>query len=186
MSTTMFVMGLRRPPASGEASYQRVRPLGSPNTLTCRRGDANAVCLTKSRCDRTLRYRPAVRVGPMVETMTLSPGNDHVRHHRPDPLAEWWAAQIGGTIVEENEGWFVTVAGGKGTPMLGFQRWTTRRRAKPVHLDLVAADPRGRGVAAPGRRRDAGGAPGDAGIPVDDTRRSRRQRVLRGRQSLTV
>ena len=77
----------------------------------------------------------------MVETMTLSLAMITFDTTDPIPLAQWWAAQIGGNIVEENEGWFVTVAGGKGTPMLGFQKVDDPTPGKNrVHLDLVAAD----------------------------------------------
>lgn len=59
----------------------------------------------------------------------------------PLPLARWWAAQTGGTIVEENEGWFVIVATAKGAPMLGFQKVDDPTPGKNrIHLDLVSAD----------------------------------------------
>ena len=38
------------------------------------------------------------------------------------PIARWWAEQTGGSIVAENEGWFVTVSLGDGQPMLAFQK----------------------------------------------------------------
>lgn len=57
------------------------------------------------------------------------------------PIARWWAEQTGGTIVEENEGWFVTVALGSGRPMLAFQQVEDPTPGKNrIHLDLTAAD----------------------------------------------
>lgn len=64
----------------------------------------------------------------------------------PAPLARWWAAQTGGSIVEENDGWFVVVAL-PGGPALAFQKVDDPTPGKNrMHLDLTAAD-LGAGVA---------------------------------------
>ena len=57
------------------------------------------------------------------------------------PLARWWAEQTGGSIVAENEGWFVTVALGDGQPMLAFQQVEDPTPGKNrIHLDVTTAD----------------------------------------------
>lgn len=55
-------------------------------------------------------------------------------------LARWWAAQAGGEIIEENDGWFVVVALPDG-PRLGFQRVEDPTPGKNrLHVDFVADD----------------------------------------------
>ncbi len=59
----------------------------------------------------------------------------------PLPLANWWATQTGGAIVEENDGWFVIVSTGEGKPALGFQKVDDPTPGKNrIHLDLVSDD----------------------------------------------
>ncbi|MFT3900549.1 MAG: VOC family protein [Gordonia sp. (in: high G+C Gram-positive bacteria)] len=73
--------------------------------------------------------------------MTISVGMITFDTLDPLPLARWWADQTGGTIVEENEGWFVTVATGEGKPMLAFQKVDDPTPGKNrVHLDLITED----------------------------------------------
>jgi len=58
-----------------------------------------------------------------------------------DALAEWWAQQIGGEIVERNDGWYVMVAGGALPVRLAFQRVEDPTPGKNrVHLELVAGE----------------------------------------------
>lgn len=55
-------------------------------------------------------------------------------------LATWWAEQTGGTITEENDGWFVMVAV-PGGPMLAFQKVDQPTPGKNrLHLDVVTDD----------------------------------------------
>jgi len=55
-------------------------------------------------------------------------------------LGTWWAEQTGGTVVETNDGWFVTVQL-PGGPMLAFQRVEEPTPGKNrLHLDLGAPD----------------------------------------------
>ncbi|GAB10677.1 hypothetical protein GOARA_061_01170 [Gordonia araii NBRC 100433] len=73
--------------------------------------------------------------------MTISVGMITFDTIDPVPLARWWAKQTDGTIVEENDGWFVTVATGEGKPMLAFQKVDDPTPGKNrLHLDLVSAD----------------------------------------------
>lgn len=54
----------------------------------------------------------------------------------PLPLAQWWAKQLDGEVVAENDGWFVIVATPSGN--LAFQRVHDVTPGKNrVHLDLV-------------------------------------------------
>ena len=73
--------------------------------------------------------------------MTLSLAMITVDTTDPLPIARWWAEQTGGSIVAENEGWFVTVALGDGRPMLAFQKVDDPTPGKNrIHLDLTAPD----------------------------------------------
>ena len=55
-------------------------------------------------------------------------------------LAQWWAAQTAGRVVQENDGWFVVVQLPTG-PMLAFQKVDQPAGGKArLHLDLVAPD----------------------------------------------
>ena len=74
------------------------------------------------------------------EPATLSVAMITVDSTDPLPLAAWWAAQVGGRIVAENEGWFVVVAAPSG-PALGFQKVDQPTAGKNrMHLDLSSAD----------------------------------------------
>lgn len=56
-------------------------------------------------------------------------------------LGRWWADAFGGTVVEENEGWFVIVSLGEGQPMIAFQKVDDPTPGKNrLHLDLLADD----------------------------------------------
>lgn len=56
-------------------------------------------------------------------------------------LGGWWAEAVGGTVVAENDGWFVIVALGEGRPVLGFQKIDDPTPGKNrLHLDLTADD----------------------------------------------
>jgi hypothetical protein len=75
-----------------------------------------------------------------AEAVTLSVAMITVDSTDPLPLAAWWATQVGGRIVEENDGWFVVVAAPSG-PALGFQKVDQPTAGKNrMHLDLVSAD----------------------------------------------
>ncbi|MGC0362408.1 putative enzyme related to lactoylglutathione lyase [Rhodococcus sp. 27YEA15] len=72
--------------------------------------------------------------------MSLIVGMITVDSLDPGPLAIWWAAQLGGTIIEENDGWFyiVEVAGGV--------NWAFQKVPDPtpgknrIHVDLTTED----------------------------------------------
>lgn len=73
--------------------------------------------------------------------MTLSIGMITFDATEPSALGRWWAEQMGGTVVAENEGYFVMVSLGEGRPTLGFQKVDTPTPGKNrVHLDLTAPD----------------------------------------------
>lgn len=75
--------------------------------------------------------------------MTLSIGMVTVDSTDPRPLAQWWARQTGGRLVDEADGWFLEVApagDGQG-PVLGFQKVEDPTPGKnKIHLDLSAPD----------------------------------------------
>lgn len=55
-------------------------------------------------------------------------------------LARWWADQVGGTITQENEGWYVVVELPGSAPNLAFQRVPDPTLGKnKLHLDLTTA-----------------------------------------------
>ncbi len=55
-------------------------------------------------------------------------------------LATWWAEQTGGTITEENDGWYVIVAVPDG-PALSFQKVDQPTTGKNrLHLDVLTDD----------------------------------------------
>ncbi len=73
--------------------------------------------------------------------MTLALGMITVDTTDAMPLARWWAEQLGGTIEQENDGWYVIV----GLPGLGqkisFQKVPDPSPGKNrLHLDLTAPD----------------------------------------------
>ncbi|UEA57945.1 VOC family protein [Gordonia otitidis] len=73
--------------------------------------------------------------------MTLSVAMITVDALEPTTLAAWWATNLGGTIVEENDGFFVIVALGQGQPVIGFQKVDDPTPGKNrIHLDLTSPD----------------------------------------------
>lgn len=59
----------------------------------------------------------------------------------PHALAQWWARQTGGEVVDGFEDDFVTVVPDGGGPRLGFQRVAEPTPGKNrVHLDLATPD----------------------------------------------
>ena len=75
--------------------------------------------------------------------MTLSIGMVTVDSTDPRPLAQWWARQTGGKVIDEADGWFLEVVPpheGKG-PVLGFQKVEDPTPGKnTIHLDASSAD----------------------------------------------
>lgn len=75
--------------------------------------------------------------------MTLSIGMVTVDSTDPRPLAQWWARQTGGRVVDEADGWFLEVVpaqDGKG-PVLGFQKVQDPTPGKNrLHLDASTTD----------------------------------------------
>lgn len=56
-------------------------------------------------------------------------------------LATWWARQLGGTVHDDTDGWFVIVSDVTGVPRVGFQKVAEVTPGKNrVHLDLAATD----------------------------------------------
>lgn len=73
--------------------------------------------------------------------MSLALGMITVDALAPAPLATWWAEQLGGRIVEDNDGYFVVVAVGEGEPLFAFQQVEDPTPGKNrVHLDLTTDD----------------------------------------------
>ncbi|GAC47153.1 VOC family protein [Gordonia aichiensis] len=73
--------------------------------------------------------------------MTLSVAMITVDAHDPTTLATWWATNLGGRIVEENDGFFVIVALGDGQPAIGFQKVDDPTPGKNrIHLDLSSPE----------------------------------------------
>lgn len=75
-------------------------------------------------------------------SMTLTVGMITVDSTDPIPLARWWAERIGGTVIAENDGFFVMVSGpAAGAPVLGFQQVDDPTPGKNrIHLDLTTTD----------------------------------------------
>lgn len=73
--------------------------------------------------------------------MTISVGMITVDTLDALTLGRWWADAAGGTVLEENDGWFVVVGLGDGQPHLGFQKVDDPTPGKNrLHLDLVTPD----------------------------------------------
>lgn len=69
--------------------------------------------------------------------MTLTLGMITIDTTDPSPLATWWSAQTGATVLEENDGWFVVLQL-PGGPRLAFQKVDDPTPGKNrAHLDLV-------------------------------------------------
>ncbi|TGD85816.1 VOC family protein [Mycolicibacterium sp. CH28] len=59
----------------------------------------------------------------------------------PLRLATWWATQLNGSIIEENDGYFVVVSLGPGVPYLAFQKVDDPTPGKNrMHLDLASPE----------------------------------------------
>lgn len=73
--------------------------------------------------------------------MTLTLGMVTVDTTDALSLARWWADQLGGTIVEENDGWYVVVSLPGLAQKISFQKVSDPTPGKNrVHLDLAAPD----------------------------------------------
>lgn len=86
--------------------------------------------------------------------MTLTLGMITFDSLDPGPLATWWAAQLGGNIVEENDGWFYIVAVPDSATNFAFQKVPDPTAGKNrIHLDLGVriSTPRWRGSSRPGQ-----------------------------------
>ncbi|MET0315610.1 MAG: VOC family protein, partial [Rhodococcus fascians] len=69
--------------------------------------------------------------------MTLTPVMITIDSSDPGPLATWWAARTGGTIEEDNDGWFYTVSLPSAPYRLAFQKVDDPTPGKnKVHLDV--------------------------------------------------
>ncbi|OLT31292.1 VOC family protein [Rhodococcus sp. BGS-1C] len=59
----------------------------------------------------------------------------------PGPLARWWAAQAGGTIEEENDGWYYVVVFDSAPYRLAFQKVEDPTPGKNrLHLDVTTEE----------------------------------------------
>ncbi|GAB2660877.1 VOC family protein [Gordonia jinhuaensis] len=73
--------------------------------------------------------------------MTLSVGMITVDSADPVPLAQWWATAIKGTVLADNDGWFVIVGGVDGQPRLGFQKVYDPTPGKNrMHIDFTSTE----------------------------------------------
>lgn len=73
--------------------------------------------------------------------MTLTLGMITVDTTDAMPLARWWAEQLGGTIEQENDGWYVIVGLPGLAQKLSFQKVPDPSPGKNrLHLDLTAPD----------------------------------------------
>jgi len=73
--------------------------------------------------------------------MTLTLGMITVDTTDALSLARWWADQLGGTIVEENDGWYVVVSLPGPAQKISFQKVSDPTPGKNrLHLDLIAPD----------------------------------------------
>jgi hypothetical protein len=107
-------------------------------TLTARPG-ARATSRAQGRAVGPVLSEPADTVAGMtltVEMITFDSLDARA-------LAAWWAERTGGTVLDDNDGWYVMVVPADGSgPRLGFQKVADPTPGKNrVHLDLHAADP---------------------------------------------
>lgn len=78
-----------------------------------------------------------------VSGMTLTVGMVTVDTTDARALAMWWAEQVGGRLVDESDGWFLTVVPPEGQQgiTLGFQKVDDPTPGKNrMHLDLQTTD----------------------------------------------
>lgn len=70
--------------------------------------------------------------------MTLTLGMITFDTTDPGPLARWWAAQVVGSIVEENDGWFYVVELAAAPYRMAFQKVEHPTPGKNrIHLDMT-------------------------------------------------
>ena len=56
-------------------------------------------------------------------------------------LSNWWRDAFDAAVLEENDGWFVVLSLGEGSPLLAFQKVDDPTPGKNrIHLDVVAED----------------------------------------------
>ncbi|WP_072806774.1 VOC family protein [Rhodococcoides yunnanense] len=73
--------------------------------------------------------------------MTLTPAMITFDSVDPGELARWWARQTGGSIEQENDGYFYTVALPSVPYLLAFQKVDDPTSGKNrIHLDLTTTD----------------------------------------------
>ena len=73
--------------------------------------------------------------------MTLTLGMITVDTTEALPLARWWADQLGGTVEQENDGWYVVVGLPGLSQKISFQKVPDPSPGKNrLHLDLTAPD----------------------------------------------
>lgn len=73
--------------------------------------------------------------------MALTLGMITIDSTDPGPLAKWWADLTGGTIEQENDGWFYVVGVPGWSHKLGFQKVDDPTPGKNrQHMDLTSAD----------------------------------------------
>ena len=72
--------------------------------------------------------------------MTISVAMATTDSTDPGPLARWWATQLGGTIVADNDGFYYIVQVPDGVAMAFQAVPATSPGKNRLHLDLVAAD----------------------------------------------
>ena len=73
--------------------------------------------------------------------MTLTLGMITVDTTDAMPLARWWADQLGGTIEQENDGWYVIVGLPELAQKISFQQVDDPSPGKNrLHLDLSSPD----------------------------------------------
>jgi len=75
-----------------------------------------------------------------VPGMTLTPALTTFDTTDAMRLGQWWAAALGGSVVDENDGWFVIVKL-PNEQLLAFQKIDDPTPGKNrIHLDLTTAD----------------------------------------------
>lgn len=73
--------------------------------------------------------------------MTLTLGMITFDSLDPGPLARWWAEQLGGSVTQENDGWFYVVEVPGATTNFAFQKVPDPTAGKNrIHLDLSSED----------------------------------------------
>lgn len=84
---------------------------------------------------------PYVGDRPYAAGMTLTPGMITTDSLDPEPLANWWAEQIGASVTDNYGGEFIVVAGGTLPLRMAFQKVPDPTPGKnKLHVDFTAAD----------------------------------------------